>query len=150
MTTEHLFGSVDEFQDREHRVREIAGIEVGVFRLGERWVAWENVCPHAGGPVCQGRIMPRVEERLDEHQQSLGMCFSKERRNIVCPWHGYEYDLLTGAHQGHDGYRLRSIAVRVVGAEIRVSVPADAATPTGGRTAGSPAGPAEGSSGSGR
>jgi len=123
MTTEHLFGSIDEFQDREHRVREIAGVEVGVFRLGERWVAWENVCPHAGGPVCQGRIMPRVEERLDAERQSLGMCFSQDRRNIVCPWHGYEYDLLTGAHQGHDGYRLRSIAVRVVGAEIRVSLP---------------------------
>ncbi len=123
MMTEHVFGRVEEFQDREHRVREIAGVEVGVFRLGDGWVAWENVCPHAGGPVCQGRIMPRVEEPLDAQRQSLGMCFSKDRRNIVCPWHGYEYDLSTGMHQGHDGYRLRSVPLRVVEEEIRVSLP---------------------------
>jgi nitrite reductase/ring-hydroxylating ferredoxin subunit len=121
--TDHFFGWVDEFEDGAHRVREVAGVEVGVFRLGDDYVAWENACPHAGGPVCQGRIMPRVEEKLDGTGQSLGMAFSKERRNIVCPWHGYEFDLRTGCHQGHDGYRLRSITVSLRGREILVKLP---------------------------
>jgi nitrite reductase/ring-hydroxylating ferredoxin subunit len=68
--------------------------------------------------------MPRVEEQLDGERQSLGMSFSKERRNIVCPWHGYEFDLQTGCHQGHDGYRLRSIQLSLRGREIIVRLPA--------------------------
>jgi nitrite reductase/ring-hydroxylating ferredoxin subunit len=122
--TDHVFGWIEEFEDGTHRVREIEGVEIGVFRIGEGYVAWENVCPHAGGPVCQGRIMPRVEERLDDARQSLGMCFSKERRNIVCPWHGYEYDLQTGLHQGHDAYRLKSVPVSLRGRAIVVHLPA--------------------------
>ena len=120
---EHFFGRVEEFDETSHRVRVIAGIEVGVFKLDSQWVAWENSCPHAGGPVCQGRIMPRLEEQLDANQQSLGMCFSKVRQNVVCPWHGYEYDLRTGVHQGHSSYRLRPVALALRGRDIFVQLP---------------------------
>ena len=39
--------------------------------------------------------MNRVVERLDEDERSLGDDFCDEL-HIVCPWHGYAYDVRTG------------------------------------------------------
>ena len=33
------------------------GSEIGVFRLGDEFFAYENKCPHLEGPVCQGKIL---------------------------------------------------------------------------------------------
>ena len=44
------------------------GVEIGLFRIGSQYVAWRNHCPHSGGPVCQGKVMKRVEERLDDNK----------------------------------------------------------------------------------
>ncbi|HYF20926.1 MAG TPA: Rieske 2Fe-2S domain-containing protein [Ramlibacter sp.] len=116
---EVLVGTLAEFADRKVRVKVVEGREIGIFALPDgAFRAYENVCPHAGGPVCQGRLMPRVEERLAPDRSSLGLCFSKEQVNIVCPWHGYEYDVRTGVHQGHGGLRLLSYEVRVDGGRI--------------------------------
>ena len=49
-------------------VVDVDGTEVGIFRLDGRLYAWENRCAHVGGPVCQGVLMNRVVERLDEEQ----------------------------------------------------------------------------------
>ena len=44
-------------------VVEVDGTAVGVFCLDGKFTAFENVCPHMGGPVCQGKIIARVQER---------------------------------------------------------------------------------------
>lgn len=106
-------GTVREFKPGSRKVVKAGGREVGIFRLGRSFYAWENTCAHAGGPVCQGRIMNRVEERIAADGRSLGLRFSRTRVNIVCPWHGYEYDIRTGRHQGNPALRLKPIAVRV-------------------------------------
>src|SRR5262249_3651448 len=82
--------------------------EFGIFREGDRLVAYENHCPHDGGPVCQGKVIPRVEEELAPDQTSRGLRFSK-KRNIVCPWHGWEFDIESGRHCGDPKYRLRPV-----------------------------------------
>jgi nitrite reductase/ring-hydroxylating ferredoxin subunit len=108
-----------EFQDGDHRVFAVDEFEVGIFRLGDKIVAYENVCPHAGGPVCQGKIFRQVEEPLRPDKKSAGMRFSK-RRNIVCPWHGFEYDLETGCHPGDPTVRLTPVKVAVRDGQIYV------------------------------
>src|SRR5215471_5512968 len=77
-------GALADLADGDYRILAIEDIEVGVFRVGDRVVAYENICPHAGGPVCQGKIFNRVEELLTPEKKSLGLRFST-RRNIVCP-----------------------------------------------------------------
>ena len=67
---------LSEFADGDYRVFSIDGVEVGVFRLGDKVVAYENVCPHAGGPVCQGQIFHKVEEALTPDKRSAGLRFS--------------------------------------------------------------------------
>lgn len=91
-------------------VVEIDGTEVGIFRVSGELYAYENYCAHAGGPACQGMIINRVVERLDERQQSLGDHFSDDL-HVVCPWHGYEYNLRTGAHPVDPNIQLRSFPI---------------------------------------
>ncbi len=50
-------------------------------RTEEGYGALDNRCPHQGGPLGEGQI----EDEL-----------------VICPWHGFEYDPLTGAPP--DGY----------------------------------------------
>ena len=114
-------GALADLADGDYRILAIEDIEVGVFRVGDRIVAYENVCPHAGGPVCQGQIFNRVEELLTPDKKSVGLRFST-RRNIVCPWHGYEFDIETGCHQGDRAVRLKPVKVDVREGQIFIGL----------------------------
>jgi len=116
-------GAAVDFANPGRKVIEFEGIEVGVFRLGDDFFAYANVCPHMGGPACQGKMMPKVEEVIAGDHTSKGMAFSKTQMNIVCPWHGYEFDMRTGIHAGNPKVRLRPINVRVSDGDVIVSFP---------------------------
>src|SRR5262245_58890680 len=109
-------GEAAAFEDSGRKVVEIEGIEVGIFRLGDDFFAYENRCPHLDGPVCQGKILPLALEA------SSGRVFSKTQMNVICPWHGFEFDIRTGAHPTNPKVRMRRIPVRVVDAEVYVTV----------------------------
>ena len=64
-----------------------------------------------------------LEEMLGPDQKSRGLRFS-DRRNIVCPWHGWEFDLESGRHCGDPKYRLRPVNVRVEDNRVYVKLPA--------------------------
>ena len=120
----------DELGERGRLVVEIGtpgpggagALTVGIFRFRGELRAYENVCAHQGGPACQGRIVPRVRERLDEARRSRGLVFDEDSMHVVCPWHGFEYDVVTGAHPGRPDFALRSFPVRESGGRIRVTV----------------------------
>jgi nitrite reductase/ring-hydroxylating ferredoxin subunit len=120
---EVVIGRAEAFPDPGRKVIEVDGIAVGVFRRNGRFTAWENVCPHMGGPVCRGKIIARVEERIADDKRSLGLAFSKDETNVACPWHGYEFDIVTGRHQGNPRMRLFPVKVAVVDGELVVSLP---------------------------
>jgi nitrite reductase/ring-hydroxylating ferredoxin subunit len=122
LVQEYFVAGVDEIADGGRRVIEGGGLEIGVFRLGGDYFAWESNCPHQGGPVCQGRIMNRVDEVIDEGARSHGYRFVEEDVHIVCPWHGFEFNIRTGRHPGDPGTQLRgfSVSVRDDGIYVRV------------------------------
>ena len=103
-----------------HKVFAAGGREVGVFKSGGKFFAWENHCPHAGGPICQGKIVRRVDERLSEDKRSLGLAYRNEK-HIVCPWHGFEFDIETGVHPGDPTVRLRAIAAEIRDGDVVLS-----------------------------
>jgi nitrite reductase/ring-hydroxylating ferredoxin subunit len=86
-----VVGRLDEFPPGERRIVQAGRRTIGVFRVGDRFYAMNNYCPHMGGPLCQGRTKPWLSSTapgefvLDE-QDAL----------VACPWHGWEYDLATG------------------------------------------------------
>ena len=100
-------------------VVDVDGIEIGIFRFDGSSMPGRTAASHAGGPVCQGKLMNRVVERLDAGKRSLGDDFSEEL-HIVCPWHGYEYDVRTGEHPADSRLRLRPVDVEEREGEILV------------------------------
>jgi nitrite reductase/ring-hydroxylating ferredoxin subunit len=116
-------GAASSFADPGRKLIESGGVEVGVFRLGETFFAYENVCPHIGGPACQGKIIAKVEEGVAPDRTSTGLEFSKTKINVVCPWHGFEFDIRTGRHHGNARYRLKPVKVRVESGDVIVSLP---------------------------
>jgi nitrite reductase/ring-hydroxylating ferredoxin subunit len=73
------------------KVVTVRGREIGIFNLDGTYFALANRCPHAGGPLCQGRIGPLV--RSDGPGQYR---LTREREFLRCPWHGWEFDIRTG------------------------------------------------------
>lgn len=126
--SEVFVGTVADFANEEYRILNIGGIEVGIFNRGDRFVAYENRCPHMGGPVCQGKLMNRVDELLTPEKKSIGLRFAAER-HVVCPWHGYEFNLDTGSHPGKPSVRLRPVRIDVRDDKIYVSLRETAANP---------------------
>ncbi len=101
---------------------DIGETTVGVFRVGGKLFAYENTCPHMGGPVCQGLVIPAVREVVDERQVSLGYRFDESEMRIVCPWHGYEFSIETGAHPAKHSIRLTPVAVEEQDGNVYVTV----------------------------
>lgn len=66
---------VSEIAEGRARMVEAGGDRIAVFKHENRLSAVSNTCRHQGGPLGEGRV--------------INGC-------IVCPWHGYEYDVLTG------------------------------------------------------
>ena len=99
----------DELEDEGKTVVQIDGLQIGVFRVGEDFYAYKNVCPHQGGPVCQGRIYQKVVENLDPEMKSRGRDFDANGVHIVCPWHGLEFDVRTGRFAGASDVDIMSL-----------------------------------------
>jgi nitrite reductase/ring-hydroxylating ferredoxin subunit len=117
-------GKVSAFSDPGRKVVEVGGVEIGVFHLGSAFYAYENSCPHLDGPACQGLILPLTTEAVEpETGRGLGRVFSKTQMNVVCPWHGMEFDIRTGEHPTDHKVRLKKVPVRVEGEDVMVTVP---------------------------
>ena len=61
---------------REGRAVVLAGREIAIFNLGDRFLATGNRCPHQGGPLCDGIVAGD---------------------SVVCPLHAWKVRLDTGA-----------------------------------------------------
>ncbi len=80
----------------------VGGIDVGLFRVGDRIHAMENRCPHAGDPLSEGHLEGPV---------------------VVCGSHGWSFDVRTGFRPDDgDGFPIPCFAVRVEGGEIYVDL----------------------------
>lgn len=116
----HLAAPSASIPDNGRLVVDIGDTTVGIFRVAGRLFAYENSCPHMGGPVCQGLVIPAVREILDEQQVSRGYAFDETEMRIVCPWHGYEFSIETGSHPAKSSIRLKPVPVEEEGGQIYV------------------------------
>lgn len=98
----------DEIAPGERKIVEVEGRSIGIFNLRGRFVAVLNVCPHALGPVCRGRLggttLPSPPGEFH---------WGREGEILACPWHGWEFDLLTGKALADPHKRLRCYPVTV-------------------------------------
>lgn len=103
---EVLVCRTEEFRSGS-RIVTVGDIEIGVFRFKGSFVAYRNLCPHQGGPACEGIIIPRVVAVLDDDQGFRRSDFDESDPHFVCPWHGYEYRVSTGECVGDRKIRLK-------------------------------------------
>ncbi|MGE3988754.1 Rieske (2Fe-2S) protein [Pseudorhodoplanes sp.] len=122
VTSEFLIGETDDFEDNSKIVVAVGKKEVGVFRKGDEFFAYENLCPHRRGPVCQGGLFQHVIEPIAEDGSVRTLDYRPGQTNIVCPWHGYEYDVSTGENVGNPALRLRKIELRIADGRVYVRV----------------------------
>lgn len=122
--TEQLVGLESELQEGSVKIVEVNGVEVGVLKVLGQIRAFENCCPHQGGPVCYGEILGQVEAVLNDKKQIVSERFSEENFNLICPWHGWTYDALTGECIGDRNIRLKSWKVVIKQDQLFLQVPA--------------------------
>lgn len=93
----------------EGRVKTVTARNVSMClsHFDGQWAAMDNRCPHQGGPLGEGSIERGVD----------GKCW------IRCPWHGWDFDPLTGAPPGgHEDTGQRLFPVEVRDGEIFVGL----------------------------
>ncbi|OBI80769.1 Rieske 2Fe-2S domain-containing protein [Mycobacterium sp. 1245805.9] len=90
--TEVTLGDVDDIPLGGGRAYAVQGRQIAVFRLRDGSLrAIDAVCPHRGGPLADGLSDARV---------------------VVCPLHGYTYDLQTGCEVSNGGAGVAAYPVR--------------------------------------
>ena len=82
-------------------------VEAGVFTLAVfnggagRFYAVSALCPHEDGPLADGWL---------------------EADTVVCPWHGFDFDLATGECRVADDLSIGVYATRIVNGMVEVDV----------------------------
>jgi 3-phenylpropionate/trans-cinnamate dioxygenase ferredoxin subunit len=66
---------------------EFNGMKVCVARFGGRLYGFAHLCPHAGAPLTEGWL--------------------DAKGNVVCPVHGYKFNIQSGRNSSGEGYDLK-------------------------------------------
>jgi nitrite reductase (NADH) small subunit len=107
--SEYRVGPVAEIPDREGQLVMAGDTEVGIFKVDEKLYAYVNRCMHQGGPVCSGVFVGTTRLDLNEVGEVLRERLDDSRMRLVCPWHGWEYDIATGEAVHDSRLRLRRV-----------------------------------------
>jgi nitrite reductase/ring-hydroxylating ferredoxin subunit len=106
-------GPVDEIPEGGGVLAEVGEREIGIFKLDGKLYAYDNRCLHQGGPVCSGEVLGATKLILNERGEALREILDEAEMRLVCPWHGWEYDLLSGELAHNRRLRLRRFEVKV-------------------------------------
>ena len=87
----YIVAEVGDIPPGARRIVELNGRSIGVFNVHGRYVAVLNVCPHELAPVCRGRLGGTTLASAPGE-----WVWGREGEILACPWHGWEFDLLTG------------------------------------------------------
>jgi 3-phenylpropionate/trans-cinnamate dioxygenase ferredoxin subunit len=117
---EHRVARVDDVPADRGLVVEAAGREIGLFRLGDEIFALRNRCPHQGGPVGTGGVFASVRGKVENRR--LREFLDHDEMVVVCPWHGWEFDVRKGTCMADPTRRVMSYPTKVVDGEVIVVV----------------------------
>ena len=83
------------------KVVEVGGKAIAVFNCDGAFYATDNTCKHRGGPLGEGMLAGTT---------------------VTCPWHGWEYDVTSGACSMDASIKVQTFDVKVEGDDILVAV----------------------------
>jgi nitrite reductase (NADH) small subunit len=98
---EYVVGKVDEFRNGVGIAVKAGARTIAIFRLGERFFAINNACPHKGASLCEGEVLI-------------------DRGIVRCPWHHWNWQLADGQLEADTRQRLRSYEITVDDGQVVV------------------------------
>jgi nitrite reductase (NADH) small subunit len=93
--------SVADVPSGSGKVCDAAGKQIALFNAGGKFYAIDNTCKHRGGPLGEGEL---------------------DGTTVICPWHGWEYDVTTGANLDDPNVKLGCYSVKIEGNDVMVEV----------------------------
>lgn len=81
---------------------EVGDSAVAICNIEGELHAIDGICPHSGGPLGEGGLHGRI---------------------LVCPYHAWEFDCVTGLSTGDDTLRQARYEVKVEGSDVLVNLP---------------------------
>jgi nitrite reductase (NADH) small subunit len=81
---------------------EFEGRVYALFNVAGQIAAMEGICPHQGGPLAEGGIEGTI---------------------VTCPWHGWQFDVLTGKSPLGRKIKQAVYEVKIEGQDVLVAVP---------------------------
>ena len=94
--------AIEDIPPGTGRTVEVNGIGIALFNVDGSFYALDNTCPHAGGPLGEGRLDGLV---------------------IECPWHGWRFNVQTGARPENPEITVVCCHVRIDGNQVQVALP---------------------------
>jgi len=91
----------DDIPVGEGRSFEFAGRRIAIFNVEGEFHAIDDVCVHRGGPLGDGPLKGCV---------------------VVCPWHGWKFDVTTGRNPEDSEIGVPTYTVRITGDAIEVEI----------------------------
>jgi nitrite reductase/ring-hydroxylating ferredoxin subunit len=107
----HRVEGAADLGEGERLLTRVDGREIGIFRIKGRLVAWQNRCPHQGGPVCTGLVLGRTELELAPDKTVIREVRNPDVQHLACPWHGWEFDVESGVCAAWPQRRLLAVDV---------------------------------------
>ncbi len=89
--------AVSDIPEGTGKTVEAGGKKIALFNLDGKFYAIDNTCKHRGGPLGEGELIGT---------------------SVICPWHGWEYDVTTGKNLDDDSIQLGCYPVKVEGEDV--------------------------------
>ena len=105
----HRVATVSELPDGRVKTVRAGNLSIALTHVNGTFAAMDNHCPHQGGPLGEGTI----------ETDNDGQCW------LRCPWHGWDFDPVTGVSPGAHDDGLDTYPVEVRGEEIFVGLAAE-------------------------
>lgn len=106
-TEDVVVAAAADFTDESRKIVDVNGQSIGVFHHAGQWYALRNSCVHRGGPVATGKLEGDV---------------------LICPWHGFRYDVTTGRCLTDTTAALDTFPVTIRDDQVHLLAPAPAAS----------------------
>jgi nitrite reductase (NADH) small subunit len=112
-----FFCRLNELQDEKFTIRKINGKEIGGIIVDGIPKFVLNFCPHAGAPICLGKIDKRIDSEVVGKTH-----YSNSQKIIVCPWHKWEFDFEKGTPLVKSKGKLMFFKYEIVEDDIYIKV----------------------------
>ncbi|MBV9425079.1 MAG: Rieske 2Fe-2S domain-containing protein [Solirubrobacterales bacterium] len=101
----------------EVRLVELDSHTIGLYRVGDRYYAVADRCPHRGAPLCSaGRVVRGIT--LEHGNPTRGAALGLLR----CPWHKWDFDIATGRCLVQPRLRVRRYRVEHDGDDLIITL----------------------------